>query len=92
MGRAGWLRCKLHRGMFSGEYAVVVETNDGRVLTFFAPDDFLQPGRRPAGSEEVEGRVRVQVLDEGSGVVYLPREPFEGSPFIRVPPNVLAVA
>ena len=92
MGKLGWLRCKLHRGMFSGEYAIVVQTTAGKFLTFFAPDDFLQPGKRPAGSEEVDGKIRVDVLDEQAGVIYLPREPFEGSRFIRVPANVLGMA
>ena len=92
MGKPAWLRCKIHRGMFSTEFAVMVETKEGMILTFFVPEEFLQFQRKPSGSEEVEGQIRVHVLDENSGVINLPREPFEGSRFIRVARNVLAFA
>jgi hypothetical protein len=77
--------------MFSDEYGVIVET-DGQILTFFVPNDFIQTFRRPVGSEQVDGKVRVHVLDEEGGVIYLPREPFEGSPFICVSPDLLEAA
>ena len=92
MGKTGWLRCKLHRGMFSDEYGVIVETSDGKFLTFFAPKDFVETQRQPKGSEEIDGKIWVQILDEETGTVILPREPFEGNRFIQVSTNGLAPA
>jgi hypothetical protein len=91
MWETGWLRCKVHRGMFSNEYAVVVETG-GQLFNFFAPTDFVQIDRPPQGLEAIDGRVRVHVIDGPNGLVYLPGEPFEGSPLIRVSSSALAAA
>jgi len=92
MSKPGWLRCKLHRGMFSDEYAVIVERSDGKLLTFFAPEDFVDAQRKPKGSEEIDGKIRVQIVDEKTVAVILPREPFEDSRFIQVSISGLAPA
>lgn len=94
MARQGWLHCRVLRGMFSDEYAVIVKTLEGQLLSFFIPKEFVQIARSLSETEEIEGKVRVDVLDEDGNtrIIGLPREPFEGSRFARVAKEVLALA
>lgn len=56
--RQSWLKCKVHKGMFSDELAVAVDTLSGDASFFVPRDDVM-------GSVGQEGRVRVHVFEEG---------------------------
>jgi hypothetical protein len=74
-----WLRCKVAAGMTSGEYSIELETAEGKDVSLFAPEDYVDKNK---------GLLKVNVLEDGSKscLVYLPSEPFEvGSRFINVP-------
>jgi hypothetical protein len=76
---ASWLRAKVNRGQFPGEFTVVTSTSDGQVISMFAPGEVVDPAKH---------LVRVQVLESAgdAALVYLPVKPFEGpSQTIRVP-------
>lgn len=66
----GWLKAKVNRGQFPGEYVVVTSTSDGQVISMFAPDDVV---------DAKKNLVRVEVLDSSgdAALVYLPAKPFE---------------
>jgi hypothetical protein len=74
-----WLSCKVAAGMTSGEYSIEVETAEGKDVSLFAPEDYVDKNK---------SLLRVNVLEnsQNSCLVYLPSEPFEvGSRFINVP-------
>lgn len=66
----GWLKARVTRGQFPGEFAVVTSTSDGQSISLFARDDVVDVTRN---------LVRVEVLDStgDAPLVYLPARPFE---------------
>lgn len=56
--RQSWLKCKVHKGMFSDELAIAVDTLSGDA-SFFVPRSDVE------GSVGQQGRVRVRVFEEG---------------------------
>jgi len=66
-----WLRClRITQGMLPGEFAVVTSTSEGREISLFAPERFVQQGK---------GLIEVTVLDRQGdrALVSLPAEPLE---------------
>lgn len=65
--------------MTPGEYSIELKTAEGKDVSLFAPEDYV---------DKKNGLLRVNVLEKSpnSCLVYLPAEPFEvGSRFINVP-------
>ena len=74
-----WVRCKVANGMTPGELCIELKTSEGKQVSLFAPEDYV---------DSKKGLLRVNVLENSlnSCLVYLPAEPFEvGSRFINVP-------
>lgn len=51
-----WLRCAIHKGMFSDERVIRIKTG----MTFFVHQDQVQ------GDIDKQGRVRVELLEKGN--------------------------
>jgi hypothetical protein len=83
-----WLSCRISKGMFPEEVAVVVSSSEGQQLSFFLPKDRVEFG------EAGQGLIRVVVLDEDErvGLVALPAEPIEGPQVAKVPRAALSAA
>ena len=78
-----WLRCRVTRGMLPGEFAIVTSTSDGREISLFAPERFVQ---------EKKGLIRVTILQRKADrvLVSLPAEPLEiSSRTVTVPSREL---
>jgi hypothetical protein len=77
------IKCSLAEGMFSGEFAVEMDTSAGRI-SLFAPEDKVNTER------EV---VLVDVVQDNNGggvLVYLPATPFEiSSRTVTVPQSAI---
>lgn len=74
-----WLNCTVTSGMTPGEYSIEIKTADGKEISLFAPEGFV---------DEEKGLLRVDILEKTpkSYLVYLPAAPFEvGSRFVNVP-------
>lgn len=67
-----WLRCSVTRGMLPGEFTVVTSTSDGRKISLFAPEQFVEPNKHFL-------RVTVLEREPDRALVYLPASPFEVS-------------
>jgi hypothetical protein len=78
-----WLRCDVAPGMFKNERAVGITTDDGSVVSFFLPDDFVRGDR-----------IAVEIIARNGEycVVALPQRTFEGSNVARVPMAALQFA
>jgi hypothetical protein len=83
-----WMRCEIYPGMFSTEFAVLIKTVDGEVLSFFLPKESV----RELGTEL--GQIEVDLIDRGAdfGFVLLPQRSFEGPNAAKVPEAVLSAA
>lgn len=81
-----FLRCKISRGQFSREVAVRGATFDGTGYSLFAEKDDVEFDGPLQGFEEVDGWMRVEVLQEerGLALVRLPAEAFENGYFLTV--------
>ena len=83
-----WLRCKIRRGQFSGEYVVQGDTVDGQGFSLFAePSDVRIDACREVGQDETTGGwIRVEVVDRQDGIVLvrLPSEALERGYFVSV--------
>jgi len=64
--------------MANGEYSVEIKTAEGKDVSLFASEDYV---------DKKNGLLRVNILENSrdSCLVYLPAEPFEASRFINVP-------
>lgn len=56
-----FIRCTLRPGVFSGEWAVQLQSQEGPV-SFFADRSLAQPSETPSNGEPVTGKLRVSVL------------------------------
>lgn len=88
-----WLSCRATRGMFPHEVAVLVNTADGRCLSFFLSRTAVRLSQEPSEAE-IQATISVEVLKQegGDSFVRLPCEPFEGSRVTRVRGDLLAAA
>jgi hypothetical protein len=80
---SSWLKCSLGPGMLPGEYAVEMQTSDGRTISLFVPEDKVRADER---------LISVHILEENSGasLVRLPSPAFEiSSRTVKVPSNTL---
>jgi hypothetical protein len=86
------LRCKVYPGMFSTEFAVVIEAFDGQNFSLFAPRDTVRVDREPTHDEPVDGWMKVQLLRRVGNViaVWLPDTTMEGCQYFSVRPDQLA--
>lgn len=82
--RTMWLKCKVTRGMFPDEVAVVVEVVEGVPVSFFL-------ARNDVRLRESEQAIPVSVLrSEGKvRVIALPQPSLEGPSVVRVPEEAL---
>jgi hypothetical protein len=81
------LRCKVSQGMFSTERGVLVELPDGRRVSTLVDKSSVLVSRDPQTGEEVDGRVKVSVLEtkKDSALVDLPQPGLTEGPRLRVP-------
>ncbi len=81
-------------GQFSSEYTVIGRQADGRVFSFFVPQEDVECARRPNLGEAVEGWVRVQVCQHVGhrAIVRLPRESFESGQYVTVEESQLQIS
>lgn len=76
---SSWLKCSLEPGMLPGEYAVEMQTSEGRTVSLFAPEDKVRANDR---------LIRIEILKENSvaSLVCLPSPAFEiSSRTVEVP-------
>ncbi len=74
----GWLRCKVSDGVFPTEYAVICNSSDGNVFSFFASENYIDP---------INNLVRVRIMEcqSESCLIYIPFDPLEGiNRFVKV--------
>ena len=81
-----FLRCRVSRGLFSGEAAVSGVSADGTEFSLFVGDDFVEFDAPPGASDAVEGWLRVTQLAEEGGLVLvrLPGQTFENGRTVTV--------
>lgn len=81
-----WLRCQVYPGQFSVEYAVVVRQSDGKEVSLFAPQEFVDCEQTPTFDRPVSGWIRVVfVKQEGElALLQLPRSTLENGQYITV--------
>jgi hypothetical protein len=83
---AAELCCQLYPGQFSSEFAVIVESFNGRSYSLFAPREDVKHDREPSQDEPTEGWLRIKVLQrEGNNVlVQLPQSTLENGSYLSV--------
>jgi hypothetical protein len=81
-----WLKCTLVPGQFPGEYGVDGVQSNEKPFSLFVPANAVKFDKAPAKDKAVPGWVRVEVLDRKDDLllVHLPRQTFQGGPFITV--------
>ncbi len=80
------LRCRLLPGQFSSEFAVIVESFNGRSFSLFASRDEVIFDQEPTQDAPTDGWLRVQVV-EGRGnnvLVRLPESTVENGQYLAV--------
>lgn len=89
--KTAFLRCKVSRGMFSTERGVLVELPGGRKVSALVDKRSVLVSRDPRTGEEVEGRVKVSVLEtkKDSALVDLPQPGLTEGPRLRVPKTLI---
>jgi len=94
--RNEWLlSCRIAKGMFPDEVAVIVSTAEGTQLSLFISGKCVTLGSGHAVSglsgEGVDGKIPVRLIDrdERFGLVSLPADPIEGSRVAKVSRNLL---
>lgn len=67
----GWLKCDISEGMLPEEYAVLCNSSDTGVFSFFAPQHYI---------DLQHNRVKVNVLEcrDDICLIYIPSAPLEG--------------
>src|SRR5436853_2538223 len=80
------LRCRLYPGQFSSEFAVIVESFNGRAFSLFASREDVESDREPTQDEPSDGWLKVKVLEpEGTNVlVLLPQSTIEDGSYLAV--------
>ena len=85
------LKCKVSRGIFSHERGVLVEFPDGRKVSALVDKSSVLVARDPVAGEEVDGRVKVSVLEtkKDSALIDLPQPALIEGPRLRVPKDLI---
>lgn len=85
------ISCKVSPGMFSNERGVTVELPDGRRVSAFVDKRHVSVREEPKPGREVEGRVRVTVIEvkKDSAIVDLPQPGLTEGPRLKVPKELL---
>jgi hypothetical protein len=80
------LRCQLYPGQFSSEFAVVVESFNGRAFSLFASREDVKCEREPSQDEPTTGWLKVKILEqEGNNIlVQLPQSTIENGSYLAV--------
>jgi hypothetical protein len=80
------LRCQLYPGQFSSEYAVVVESFNGRAFSLFASREDAQCDREPSLDEPTTGWLKVKLLEQKGNnfLVLLPQSTIENGSYLAV--------
>jgi hypothetical protein len=87
MERIGWLSCKVTASRIPNEFAVLVATAEGRVLSMFLGGATINfNAGRPEANDERDASIRVQIVDEDETykLVVLPQATLEGSRYAKV--------
>jgi hypothetical protein len=85
------LRCRLFPGQFSSEFAVIVETFNGRSFSLFASRDEVMFHHEPTQDTPTEGWLSVQVAEqrENNVLVRLPHSTVENGQYLSFRPDQL---
>ena len=85
------ISCKVSLGMFSSEREVVIELPDGRRIAALVDKRHVEVERDPEPDEEVEGRLRVMVVEthKDSAVIDLPQPTMTEGTRFEVPRSFL---
>jgi hypothetical protein len=80
------LRCRLFPGQFSSEFAVVVETFNGRFFSLFASRDEVMSDQEPTQDAPTDGWLSVQVIERRANNVLLrlPQSTVENGQYLAV--------
>ncbi len=80
------LRWQLYPGQFSSEFAVVVESFNGRVFSLFASREDVRNEREPSQDDPTDGWLKVKILEEeGNNIlVQLPQSTIENGSYLSV--------
>jgi hypothetical protein len=81
-----WLSCNLSLGQFEGEFGVDGEQYDKTPFSLFVPASAAKYDKPPRGNNKAPGWVKVEVLERKGDLILvrLPRQTFQGPPFITV--------
>lgn len=91
--RSVWLRCLVSPSFKPDEVRIRLEVEDGGEAPSFYVDPELVRGATPIQGREVQGEVKVILIESHNGtlVVEVPGEPISYGPKIIVPRSLLAV-
>ncbi len=80
------LRCQVYPGQFSNEYAVVVESFNGRDLSLFTSREDVQCEREPSLDDPSTGWLKVKLLERKGNnfLVLLPQTTLESGSYLAV--------
>ncbi len=80
------LRCQLYPGQFSSEFAVVVESFNGRAFSLFASREDVKCEREPSQDDPTNGWLQVKNLEEEANniLVQLPQSTIENGSYLAV--------
>ena len=87
MEHTGWLHCKVSKGILPDEFAIVVDTAEGKAVSFFmSGTNITFSGGRPGKEDEKDATIPVQVIeqDEKYRLIVLPRETVDGARIAKV--------
>jgi hypothetical protein len=81
-----WLRCQVYPGQFSVEYAVVVRQSDGKEVSLFAPQEFVDCEQNPTFDRPVLGWIKVVLVKQQGdlALLQLPRSTLENGQYLTV--------
>ena len=86
-----FLRCSVASGMFSHERGITVELTSGKHVVAFVDARDVRVSKDPRPGEEIEGMVKVSVIEKGrdSVVVDLPQPAISQGTRLEVQPRML---
>ena len=81
-----WIECVVVPGQFSGEYAVQIDTYDGKSLILFARDDEVELEGPVGGSGPKRARLAASIVDRSGDLllVRLPRQTLENGQYVTL--------
>jgi hypothetical protein len=80
------LRCTVNPGQFSSEYALTVQSFNGKILSLFAARSQVECEITPTPDQSSEGWVTVQIVNRSAThyLVMLPQSTLENGRYISV--------